>query len=275
MLSGKRTLLAWIACGLALAGGPVVAVAVAGTTRTTVSATSTTPTTTTSTTTTTTSTTTTTTSQTDAASNQAALLDYHAYLAALVKGTQIGMRRDAAFAAKVNEECPGVLSSVSTLPSSRVSATVLSELGEEIGGDLALEFLSEADQPFAQLSAVLNSLPWTEAPPPEAIHGLLTAESAVLALTTSPLCTDARALAKRPKLEPAGSQAFLGAYLSDSAALRSQLTDFLAVLSRFATTRDSQVIKAIDRLVAKFASASASVERADASTVLTTLGLSG
>jgi hypothetical protein len=277
MVCSTRTLFASMACGLVLVGGPLVAVAVAGTPASRASGTTTTSTTATPTTTTTTTTTTgpTTTSQTDAASNQSALTDYRRYLSALVKGTQVGVQRDASFAANIRQACTGVLSSVSTLPAAKVSATVLSQLGEEIGGDLALEFLSEADQPFAQLSTALNSLPWTEAPPPEAIDGLLTAESAVLGLTPSPLCADARALAKHPRLEPSGSKAFLGSYLSDSATLKQQLTDFLSVLSRFATTRDSHLIKSIDQLVAKFASASASVERADAATVLTTLGLSG
>lgn len=291
MRNGTATVIVWIATGLAVLAGPMAAAALAGTTgRTASTSTGTTTTgtngasnggagggatgtTTTATTTTGTTTTTTTPSQTDAASDRAGLVDYREYLRALVNDEELGAQRDQTFTNTIKQGCAGVLKPVSTLAPSKVSSTVLSDLGEEIGGDLTLQFLSEADKPFAQLSSEFDSLPWTEAPPPEAIDGLLSAERALLALAPSQLCIDARSLALHPKLEPAGSEAFLAHYLDDSATLKLALNEFLSVLSRFASSDESKLIKTIDHLVATFASTSAATERTDADTVLTTLGL--
>jgi hypothetical protein len=254
-----------VASAFALALGPAAAVATGMTS-------STTPTTTTSTTPTTTTPTPT---ATDNASDRAALQDYHTYLVALIKNEATGTQRDIAFTVKVRKRCSGVLTALSTLPTARVSSTALSDLGEEIGGDLALAYLSEASRPFAQLSTALYSLPWNEAAPAEAVNGLLRAESAVLGLSMSSLCADAQALANHPRVVPAGTQAFLTPYLTASARLKQQLTAFLSVLSHDATTHENQLIASIDQLVSKFAANSAIVEHTDANTILQTVGLTG
>lgn len=264
MRSRAGILLAWLAAAVAIIAGPAAALATGRPATTT-------PTTTTPTTTTSTSTTP---STTDSASDRAALTDYHTYLVALVKNAQTGVQRDAALTAKIRRRCSGALSPLTSLPKGHVNSAALSDLGEEIGGDLAIEFLSEADKPFAQLSSALDALPWTEVAPPEAIQGLLSSESSVLGLGISSLCVDARALAAHPRVVPAGSQSFLGTYLNDSATLKQDLSVFLSVLSHDATAHQNQLIGAIDQLVAKFASISAQAERLDAASILSALGLS-
>lgn len=280
MHSRSRTLLMLASSVLAVAGGVaaggLAAAAAANpgperpsSTTGTVASSATSPATTTPTTTTTTSTTT----PSDAESDRSALTDYRNYLKALVKGASGGVAQDAAFTATVKKRCSGALAPLTALPSSQVSATALSDLGEEIGGDLAIDYLSEADTPFAKLSPALEVLVWSDPAPEQAIGALLSAESAVLSLTSSSLCADARSLAAHPARVPRRTVAFLGPYLTYSATLRSQLSEFLAVLSRYATTDDNSVISQINALVAKFAASSAMTEHSDATAILAALGL--
>jgi len=268
MRSRSLKLLLLAATAAALAAGPAAAAALGtvvgpGTSATPTSTTATTPTTATTATT-----------NSDRTSDRSALSDYRAYLLALVDGAPAGGRAAALFAASVNERCSRVLGPIASLSSSRVSSAALSDLGQEIGADLALEFLSEADQPFAQLSSSLTGLAWAEPAPAQAIHQLLSTEGAVLALSPSGLCADARELATRPGRVPPGSVAFLSVYASDSAALKQQFNEFLAVLSRYATANDNNLIGEVNYLVARFGAVEARYEHRDASAILASLGLS-
>ena len=271
MRSRSLKLLLLAATAAALAAGPAAAAALG----TVVGpGTSATPTSTTATTPTTATTATTATTNSDRTSDRSALSDYRAYLLALVDGAPAGGRAAALFAASVNERCSRVLGPIASLSSSRVSSAALSDLGQEIGADLALEFLSEADQPFTQLSSSLTGLAWAEPAPAQAIHQLLSTEGAVLALSPSGLCADARELATRPGRVPPGSVAFLSVYASDSAALKQQFNEFLAVLSRYATANDNNLIGEVNYLVARFGAVEARYEHRDASAILASLGLS-
>jgi hypothetical protein len=127
--------------------------------------------------------------------------------------------------------------------------------------------------PFSQLSSALGSLTWTEPAPQQAIASLLSAESAILALSPSNLCADARQLAGHPRRVAPGTVAFLNAYLDASNALKLQFTQFLSVLSRFATSADDPLISAINTLVSRFSAVSAAVEKRDAGLILASLGL--
>jgi hypothetical protein len=257
------------AAALALAGGAAAAVATAATgSRSPTPSTATTPTGTTQ------APSSGGTQSGDAASDRAALIAYQAYLQALVKGVPAGAKQDAMLTATVKRRCAGVLGPLSALPSAQLNSLALSDLGEEIGGDLAIEFLSEAQGPFQQLSATLTPLSWAEPAPQAAIHALLSAESAILALSPTTLCADARALAAHPRKVPAATLAFLATYLADSAALKQQLTEFLTVLSKYATAKDNDVINAVNQLVARFGAAQDQAEHVDADAILVSLGLS-
>ncbi len=258
------------AVAVALAAGSVAAVATAAVG----SGSPTTATTPTGTTTTGTTTTSSGTPTGDGVSDLSALIAYRTYLQALLQGVPAGARQDMTLNAIVRRHCAGVLSSIGSLPSSQLNAQALSDLGEEIGGDLAIRFLSEAQPPFSALSSALTPLTWSEPAPQEAIRELLGAESAILGLSPTMLCADARALAAHPRKVPLATLTFLATYLSDSAALKQQLTQFLTVLSKYATANDNDVINAINQLVARFGSAENTVERADANTILAALGLS-
>ncbi len=255
-------------CCVAL-GGVAVAMAVPGLAVPAAAQAATTPTDTTTTGTTTTGSG----ARTDAISGRAALTDYQSYLVALVNGESAGQQRALAFAAVIKARCAGALATVATLPTTEVDQLALSDLGEELGADLTLEYLSEANAPFAQLSAQLGALSWSQPAPALVVEGLLQAEGRMLALAPSALCADARALTHRPLTAPAGSLAFLNSYLRYSAVLKARFESFLALLSRYATPSDAAVITAIDRLVAQFDASSTAAEKTGATVLLTALGL--
>jgi hypothetical protein len=212
-------------------------------------------------------------SKADAASYRSARLDYRTYLSALIAAEPAGRQSADAFVAGVRTHCAGVLSSVAVPPSGQVSQTALSDLGEEIGADLALQFLAEAVGPFAQLSTQLGALTWSQPAPAQAVAGLLTAERDVLALSTTRLCADARALANHPLVAPNRTLSFLNTYLRASATLKKRLASFLTVLSSYATPSEEALISTIDRLVAQYAATSGAVERTGATSILSALGL--
>ena len=210
----------------------------------------------------------------DTASDHAALKAYHTYVGALVASVPGGKRADASFVSTVDQNCANVLSNLGSLSSSQVSQSALQQFGEEIGGDLALRFHSAAAPAFTKLSAALAKLRWSSPSSSRAIHGLLTAVKATLALTPSDLCADARQLAAQPKAEPAGTQTFLRTYLPESALAKRRLTPFLDVLARFQTAKDHRVITSIDSLVQQFDAAASAAETKSSNQVVHDLGLS-
>jgi hypothetical protein len=152
---------------------------------------------------------------------------------------------------------------------------VLSNFGEEIGGDLALAFLSEAKGPFAQLSTAIAGLQWSSPAPAYAIRQLLAAERTVLKMPPSHLCANASLVSSYPRVIPAATQAFLNRYLAASANVARRFHNFLWVLQRHETRADRPLVAAIDTLVAQFGAASASAEQTYSQSVMSNLGLIG
>ena len=211
----------------------------------------------------------------NSASDHLALTAYKSYLQALVLNANLGRQRDAAMVSTVASSCQNALSQLRGEPSTPVRQAVLANFGEEIGGDLALAFLSEAKRPFAQLSAVLGGLPWSYRAPANAIRQLLRAEKTVLRLPPSDLCANASQVSSYPRVIPVATQSFLNGYLAASANVSSRFHNFLTVLQSHETKADRPLVAEIDTLVAQFSAASQSAEQTYSQSVMSELGLVG
>ena len=244
-----------LAVGAALSSGAVDALA--ATTRTTTTPVSTT------------------TPSLNAASDHTALTAYQTYIQSLVANANLGRQRDAALVSTVASSCENALGQLNGEPSTPVRQAVLANLGEEIGGDLALAFLSEAKRPFAQLSTVLGGLQWSYGAPAKAIRQLLWAEHAVLRMPPSDLCANASQVSSYPRVIPTATQSFLSRYLAASANVSSRFHNFLTVLQRHETKADRPLVAEIDALVTQFGAASADAEQTYSESVMSNLGLVG
>jgi hypothetical protein len=211
----------------------------------------------------------------NAVSDHTALTAYQAYIQSLVANANLGRQRDAALVSTVASSCQNALGQLSGEPSTPVRQAVLANFGEEIGGDLALAFLSEAKRPFAQLSTVLGGLQWSYGAPAKAIRQLLSAERTVLRMPPSDLCANASQVSSYPRVIPTATQAFLSRYLAASANVSSRFHDFLTVLQRHETKADRPLVAEIDALVAQFGAASAAAEQTYSESVMSNLGLVG
>lgn len=207
----------------------------------------------------------------DGRSDRTALGAYRSYLSALVSGAATGRSHDAALVASVRGNCARVLASLGS--NRHVDQSVLSNLGEEIGGDLDLTFLSEATGPFATLSHRVAGLRWSNASTRATVGAYLAAERAVLSMAPAHLCADARAVAAHPRTTPAGMSSFLSAYLSGSNALHGDLNAFLQVLGRYETLSEHHTVDEIDSLASRFASITSSARQTGAGEILAALGL--
>jgi hypothetical protein len=211
----------------------------------------------------------------DVRSDRTALTAYQLYVRALVASVPGGRGIDDAFVASINGACAQVLTPLRSMPASKVSQTALEAFGEEVGGDLAVEFHSEAAKAFARLSRVLTKLRWSSARTTRTVMGLVTAVQASLELSPSDLCADARALAANPLAVPAGTTQFLATYRPATALAKRRLTPFLGVLSRFQTPAERGTIASINRLVTQFDTTSSQLENKGSSRLVADLGLSG
>jgi hypothetical protein len=224
---------------------------------------------------TTTTPTTTTPPSLNSASDHLALTAYKSYIQALVLNANLGRQRDAALVSTIASSCQNALSQLRGEPSTPVRQAVLANFGEEIGGDLALAFLSEAKRPFAQLSAALAGLPWSYRAPAYAIRQLLRAEKTVLRMPPSDLCANASQVSSYPRVIPIATQSFLSGYLAASANVSSRFHNFLTVLQSHETKADRPLVAEIDTLVAQFSAASTSAEQTYSQSVMSELGLVG
>ena len=211
----------------------------------------------------------------NSASDHLALTAYKSYIQALVLNANLGRQRDAALVSTIASSCQNALSQLRGEPSTPVRQAVLANFGEEIGGDLALAFLSEAKRPFAQLSAALAGLPWSYRAPAYAIRQLLRAEKTVLRMPPSDLCANASQVSSYPRVIPIATQSFLSGYLAASANVSSRFHNFLTVLQSHETKADRPLVAEIDTLVAQFSAASTSAEQTYSQSVMSELGLVG
>jgi hypothetical protein len=209
----------------------------------------------------------------DTTSDQIALVAYDRYVTALVAGVGSGARADLQYIASVRVDCGRVLAPLASRPPGQVSQGALLDLGEEIGGDLAIELHTEAIAPFARLKSAIGKLRWSTRRTNQAVTAFLSAAQASLLVPLSDLCADARSLASQPTQEPAGTRLFLANYLPAAKLARQRLGPFLAVLARYATPTEASVIATIRRLVAEFNATAKADETADGATALTALGL--
>ena len=209
----------------------------------------------------------------NSASDHMALTAYKTYIQALVSKALLGRQRDATLVSTVASTCQNALSQLNGEPSTPVRQAVLSNFGEEIGGDLALGFLSEATHPFAQLSAALGRLQWSSPAPANAIRQLLASERTVLKMPQSTLCADASQVSSYPRVIPAATQAFLQRYLAASANVGTRFHTFLAVLQRHETKADRPLVAQIDLLVTQFNAASTSAQQTYSQSIMSDLGL--
>ena len=209
----------------------------------------------------------------NSASDQSALSAYRKYLQALVANAQLGRQRDAALVSVVAGSCQNALSQLDGEPGTPMRQLVLANFGEEIGGDLALAFLSEATRPFAQMSLVLGSLRWSSAAPITAIRQLLASERRVLNLPQSNLCADAAQVESSPRVIPSSTLSFMKRYLDASALVSRRFHACLAVLQRYETAAERPLVASIDSLVTQFSSASTSAVQTYSQSLLLDLGL--
>jgi hypothetical protein len=209
----------------------------------------------------------------NAVSDQAALTAYRRYLQSLVSNAGLGRQRDAALVSTVASSCQNALTQVSGEPSTPVRQAVLSNFGEEIGGDLALAFLSEAKRPFEKLSTVLGSLRWSSPVPATAIRQMLSAERSVLNMPQSSLCADAAQVSSYPRVTPVATTNFLTRYLDVSATVSRRFQNFLTVLQRYETAAQRPLLAVIDSLVSQFEAASTAADQTYSQSILSDLGL--
>jgi hypothetical protein len=207
------------------------------------------------------------------ASDQAALTAYRRYLQSLLSNSWLGRQRDAALVSTVASSCQNALTQLSGEPSTPVRETVLSYFGEEIGGDLALAFLSEAKGPFLRLSAALQNLRWSSPAPAIAIRQLLADEQRILDMPQSSLCADASLVSSYPKVIPAPTLTFLNRYLALTARVTRRFQNFLIVLQRYETRAERPLVATIDNLVSQFNNASTMAEQTYSQSILSDLGL--
>ncbi len=209
----------------------------------------------------------------DTAADHTALIAYHQYLTALVDRLGAGRLSDLGLVESVRARCGRVLAPLKSTPGSQVSQSALRDFGEEIGGDLAVEFHAEAMSAFTRLSTTLDGLRWSSSRTTSTVSALVDAIHASLEVSVSSLCADARALAAHPGTVPPGTSAFLAAYLPATELAKQRLAPFLSVLERFQTPREAREIGSIDRLVSQFNATSTTVENADSVKIVAALGL--
>ncbi len=209
----------------------------------------------------------------DVASDHTALTAYHHYLTALVDRLGSGRLDDRGFTESVRQHCGRVLAPLRTTSEGRVSPSAVRDFGEEIGGDLAVEFHAEAMPAFRQLSATLDGLQWSRPQTSDAVSALVDAIRGSLQVPVSNLCADARELAAHPDAVPHGTSVFLAAYLPAAELAKQRLAPFLKVLERFQTAGEAREIGEIDRLVAQFNATSGTVENTDSAAIVAALGL--
>lgn len=209
----------------------------------------------------------------DLASDRTALGAYHRYVSVLVGGTRSGARADHRYVKGVRGTCGGVLTPLASVSASQLNQRVLLDFGEEVGGDLAVAFDTEAVAPFDRLAAALGRLHWSSPQSARTVSSLLAAERRSLKVAPSKLCADARALVAKPSTEPHGTRAFLARYLPAANLSKRRLAPFLSLLARYQTAGEAKVIASIRTRVARFNAASKAQEKADGIQLLAALGL--
>ncbi len=182
----------------------------------------------------------------DSASAHAGLRAYRAYLSSALRKADAAGRGDDAFIAAIAGKCPGVLTSINTLPPDAYDQSVLVSFGKEVGADLVVSAFASYQSTLATLAHRVARLHWSSAATRVRIQRSLDAQRALFELAPSDLCADASVLAADAKTTPPGTAAFAAAFNRDVRA--AGLTAFTRTLARYAPASDRKLARSLDRL---------------------------
>jgi hypothetical protein len=188
--------------------------------------------------------------------DRAALSAYATYLQSVVSGRASGVEAEQLFASDTEITCYKALTPIVTSQSVPAgTSSALTSIGDEIGADSSLEFLTSATMPMSQLATTLSSLRWATSAPTTTVKRFIAADEALMALQPSNLCGDANSVASEANAQqvnvPPATQTFLETYTSDSNLANTRLTAFVKLLDSYVTSADRSVAAKIDLLAAR------------------------
>ena len=211
----------------------------------------------------------------NAASDLVALTAYSTYLSSLTAAAPSAAARAGQLVAGVDSTCPDGLADLAKLSAAQLQKSALTAFGREVDAALDLAYVSVGTPAVNRFAITLDALTWSS-PAQSAVTANLIGAERGLATTAAPdLCTDATALDAAPLSEPTTTQRFLARYRRASSSLATALSAFQTLLADFETKAESRLVAQINALVSQYSSQSASVESADADSVLSDLGVSG
>jgi hypothetical protein len=187
------------------------------------------------------------------ASDKTALSAYATYLAAVVKGASVGQYNDLTFISTISSSsgCKGALAPLAN-PDNDINTsdqTTLTALGEEMGDDLSINFDQAAFTPFVKLSTGLSRLHWTRLSGGGLIvKRYVTAETNVLEMAPSMLCSDALLAESESQTVPAATKAFIKSYTKASNVANTALTNLLKLMQTYQVPAEKAVLLKISTL---------------------------
>lgn len=187
----------------------------------------------------------------DVASDRTALNAYATYLGALVRAEPTAQQEGTTYVSGISSQCKSALEPL-TQPNYQVDASVqetLTQLGEEMGDDLAITFDATAFTPFMKLYTAVSRLRWTRnSGGGAAVRRFLTTESNVLTLTPSELCQNALLATSSPQTVPDGTRSFLKSYAKASNMANNALNNMLRIMQFYEIPSEHNVITRIANL---------------------------
>jgi hypothetical protein len=210
--------------------------------------------------------------------DHAALSAYQTYLQALVAGKPSGVESEQLFASDTSTTCYKALAPIAT------SATVpdgtsaaLTDIGNEIGADAGLQFLTVASDPMTQLALTLSTLHWGGPGPASTVRRFLAADEALMSVEPSNLCGDALSVASEAGAQqvttPPATLTFLASYQADTTLANTRLKMFVKMLDNWTTVADRGVAEKIDLLAIKVNTVSTAAITAGTKSLFRALGI--
>lgn len=210
----------------------------------------------------------------DAHSAHTALRAYKAYLSSVVSQLGAARQADDVFVGTIGAKCPNVLAPIRNTPVDSTNQPILSEFGQEVGGDTVLPATVPFQRPLATLTTRLSKLHWSSGARKRSIGRALAAQARLYALPPSDLCADASALAaSNAQSLPPGTAPFVAGY--QNTTRRAGLSALKSTLSRYGRKSDRKLRRSVSRLQSEVAGGLVSVARASANRLLQALGLAG
>ncbi len=206
--------------------------------------------------------------------DQRALTGYHTYLMALTADAHVSAGRDNAVVTAVELDCPDALADLTQLSAAQLKQSALSDFGDEVDAALAMAYLSPSRPALGAFATSLTGLKWSSASETTTTQHLITTERALLRVPPADLCADAMTLDATPLSEPTTTASFLKHYRVASRNESLALKAFQMLLGRYETTGEAELVAGINTLVTQFTSQSSATESADASAILSDLGVS-